>query len=337
MASELKSGQLWQSPTGNTGSSNEDWWKSTNLGGTVNESTGVATFPYGPRYSFLSTPSGNTTVTTPGATVSRENRAGKIIVDANNVTVADCQAYAVDIIPGRTGTVVEYCKILPPNCWTTSQGATEAGIRYANYTVRYTEISNTFDGLKAFGNVTIDNCYVHDMTYCSDAGNTGGGYPHSDGIQSGGGSGLTVSNSVFANTGENSGIFLFRDGAGGYGNNPLTNVNISNTTITQGGNYGLWLEEASDPSVPSDNKLITNVTVSNVYLGSARSTQYSYPAGTPTSAPTWRGKLNVYFPTTSFTANWSNVYSLNGTANPVLIPLQNTATNSNYNNIQIVL
>lgn len=313
------------------------WWLSTYLGGTGDEVLGTAVFPGGPRVS-LTTQAGDLTITTPGTVVSAKNITGRINVNAANVTIRDCQMYGVNIlntIPDGSGPVIEYCKISPPNCWTYAQGATEGGIQYANYSVSWTEITNTFDGLKAFGNVTVDNCYIHHMSPCSNAGNTGGGYAHGDGIQTGGGSGLTVSNSFFGRTGENSGIFLFRDAAGGYGTNPINNVSITNCTITQSGNFGFWIEEASDPSIPSGDKVPTNVTVNNLYLGCAHNTNYLYPSGTAV-APTWRGKLQMYFPTTTFVSTgWGNVYSLNGTPTPALIPYAATSSGSNYCTINI--
>jgi len=319
------------------------WWLSTMLGGTVNETTGAAVFPGGPRISMTAA-SGDLTITTPGTVVSGINRAGKINVNAANVTIRDSQCYGIDVLPAEyggpalgSGPVIEYCKILPPNCWNTSAGALQAGIQYGNYTVRWTEITNTFDGLKAFGSVVVDNCWIHDVSHCSDAGNTGGGYPHGDGIQSGAGSGLTVSNSAFSKTGENSGIFLFRDSAGGYDPKPITNVSITNCTIVKSGNFGLWMEESNDPGIPVGDRVPTNVTVGNVYLGCAQDTTYLYPSGS-TAAPTWRGKLQMYFPTTTFdSSGWGNVYSLNGTASPPLIPYVETHTGSSWCTVNITV
>ena len=314
-----------------------DWWLSTNLGGTGDETLGTAVFPGGPRVS-LTTSAGDMTITTPGTVISAKNITGRINVNAANVTIRDTQMYGVNVLntlPDGDGPTIEYCKISPPNCWTYAQGATEGGIQYANYSVSWTEITNVFDGLKAFGNVTVDNCYIHHMSPCSNAGNTGGGYAHGDGIQTGGGSGLYVSNSFFGRTGENSGIFLFRDGAGGYGANPIDDVSVTNTTITQSGNFGFWIEEANDPGVPSGERVPSNVTVNNLYLGCAHNTNYLYPTGTAV-APTWRGKLQMYFPTTTFdSSNWGNVYSLNGTASPSLIPYVATNTGANYCTINI--
>ena len=315
------------------------WWLSTYLGGTGDETLGTAVFPGGPRVS-LTTQAGDLTITTPGTVVSAKNITGRINVNAANVTIRDTQMYGVNVlntIPDGSGPVIEYCKISPPNCWTYAQGATEGGIQYANYSVSWTEITNTFDGLKAFGNVTVDNCYIHHMSPCSNAGNTGGGYAHGDGIQTGGGTGLTVSNSFFGRTGENAGIFLFRDAAGGTGTNPIDTVSITNCTITQSGNFGLWIEEASDPAITGSQRVPSNVTVNNLYLGCAHDTNYLYPTGT-SPAPTWRGKLQMYFPTTTFNSSgWGNVYSLNGTASPALIPYVETHTGSNYCTVNITV
>lgn len=315
------------------------WWLPIPLGGSVNEDTGAAVFPGGPRVA-MSASAGNMTVTTNGTVISGLNITGKIIVNAENVTIRDTQCYGIQVnssLPDGTGPLIEYCRIRPPDCWNTSSGALEAAIVYNNYTVRWTDISNTFDGLKAFGNVSVDNCWIHDMSPCSNAGNTGGGYAHSDGIQTGGGSGLTVSNSAFTNTGNNAGIFLFRDGAGGYGTNPISNVSITNCTITQSGNFNLWIEEANDPGIPGGDKVPLNVTVNNVYLGCANPVSYLYPSGSGAS-PTWRGKLRLYFATSvwpSGTSTWGNVYSLNGTSTPPVIPYVTTHTGANWCHIDI--
>lgn len=293
-------------------------------------------FPGGPRVPMAPV-AGNVTISTDGATYSAKNVSGKILINANNVTIEDCQAYAVVVGEGFTNAQIHYCKILPPNCWAAVAGAAQAGISFANYTVTYTEISNTFDGLKAFGAVSIDNCWIHDMSCCSDAGNTGGGYPHGDGLQSGGGDGLIITNSAFERTGEDSGIFLFRDSAGGFAPNQIKNVDINGVTIYKGGNFGLFVPEATEPGLPPGDKSPSNMSIQNLYLGCADSTGY-LTGCVATTAPTWRGRLNWYHPTTHYSPEvWNNVYAINGTPSPTPIPMVNTGTSNSYCNIGIQL
>lgn len=318
------------------------WWLSTNLGGTVDEATGTAVFPGGPRFD-LTDYNGDMLVDVNDTVVSGVNVLGKIIVTGSNVVLHDLNCYGVDVTPTEAGgpslgagPIIEYCKINPPNCWQAADGAMDAGIRYNNYTVLWTEITNTFEGCRALGNVSIDNCWIHDMSPCSDAGNVSGGFVSSSGIRTGGSDILNVTNCAITNAGNLGGIYIIRDQSDGTDEDPIDHVSITNVTITQCGNYGLWIAESDDPAIPETDYIPLNVTVDAAYLGCASQTTALFPVGTET-APTFRGKLNLYFPTTTWdSSGWGNVYSLNGTPLPDLIPYKETYSGGNYCNIQIV-
>lgn len=278
----------------------ELWAYPISEGGTVNLETGDCEFPYGAVLGSKDNVSGDVTLTEPNSTYENKNVDGRIFINANNITLSNVICEAVRVHSSVSQAYIDDCSIVGP-------GGLEAGITYANYRVRRTEITNVFDGLKAFGNVEIEDCYVHDMDRTATDGNTGGGYAHGDGLQTGGGQGLTIRNSYFNNVGENAGIFIFRDAAGGYGDNPIADVVIDGVTTRYGGNFGFWIEETSDGGISEDQWVPQNVEISNLFLGPANPLQYNL-SGTPSSAPTWRRGGRIYFPTKTFTpVLWDNV------------------------------
>ena len=140
------------------------------------------------------TNSGSVTVNTNGAVVQNLNIAngGQIVVNANNVTIRNvrlsgCTYYPIDYASGRTGLVIEDTEIAS-NC-----PQTTACMSFANYTARRVKCSGGADGFKANSNVTIEDSYIYGLAVSEGS--------HNDGIQSTGGSNVTVRhNTIDTNT-----------------------------------------------------------------------------------------------------------------------------------------
>lgn len=127
------------------------------------------------------TPSGSITVTTNGAIIDGLDISGQIVVNADNVTIRNCRITSSDYYPidyARAGLLIEDCEIIG------TADAVTAAVSFDNYTIRRCNIGGTTDGLKANSDVVIEDCYIHDLRVS--------GGSHNDGIQSTGGSNVTV-------------------------------------------------------------------------------------------------------------------------------------------------
>lgn len=137
------------------------------------------------------TNSGPLNITTNGAVIQNLNIVnGSIAVNANNVTIRNCRITTYDYYPIEnmgTGLVVEDCEI------TGTADAVTAAISFGNYTARRCNVSGSADGFKANSNVVIEDCYIHGLRVTQNS--------HNDGIQSTGGSNVTVRhNTIDTNT-----------------------------------------------------------------------------------------------------------------------------------------
>lgn len=137
------------------------------------------------------TSSGSLNITTNGTIVQNltiDN--GSIAVNANNVTIRNCRITTYDYYPienSGSGLVIEDCEIIG------TADAVTAAVSFDSYTLRRCEISGTTDGLKANADVVIEDCYIHDLRVSNDS--------HNDGIQSTGGSNVTLRhNTIDTNT-----------------------------------------------------------------------------------------------------------------------------------------
>jgi hypothetical protein len=129
------------------------------------------------------TNSGSITVTQAGAVIQNLNVNGQIVVKANNVTIRNVKLtsgdyYPIDNSNGNTGLLVEDTEIIATNANVTS------GISFTNYTARRVNVHGSSDGFKADSNVTIEDSYIHDLVVTATS--------HNDGIQTTGGSNVTI-------------------------------------------------------------------------------------------------------------------------------------------------
>lgn len=139
------------------------------------------------------TNSGSVTVNTDGAVIQNLRITdGQIVVNANNVTIRNvritgCTYYPIDYASGRTGLVIEDTEIAADCPQAT------ACMSFSNYTARRVKCSGGSDGFKANSNVTIEDSYIYGLAVTQDS--------HNDGIQSTGGSNVTVRhNTIDTNT-----------------------------------------------------------------------------------------------------------------------------------------
>lgn len=120
-------------------------------------------------------------VTTNGAVIENYYVTEQIYVQANNVTIRNCRIETGDYYPIRnegTDLLVEDCEIIG-----TSDNVT-AGISFDNYTARRVHVHGAADGLKANANVLIEDSYITGLRVSEGS--------HNDGIQTTGGTNVTV-------------------------------------------------------------------------------------------------------------------------------------------------
>lgn len=134
------------------------------------------------------TNSGCVTVNTNGATIQNLNITDcNITVNANNVTIKNvkisgCTYYPIDY-SGYTGLVVQDTEI------NSTCEQTTAGMSFDNYTAIRMHVHGSADGFKGNNNVDIQDSYIHDLWVTADS--------HNDGIQSTGGSNVTLTHNTF--------------------------------------------------------------------------------------------------------------------------------------------
>lgn len=212
---------------------------SPSLGGYPDETnTGV------PAGVALTNYSGTMHITTNGAVVQNYNIAGAIVVDASNVTIRNCRITSGDYYPVRwyddehTGLLVEDSEIIG-----TSDSVT-AGLSFANYTARRVFVTGCADGFKANANVLIEDCYVTGLWTTADS--------HNDGVQTTGGSSVTLRHNTFK-LGNQPGISAVVQVGNEWGAN--SDWLIENNLIDGGG----WSINASNnPAMNPNFRIINN-------------------------------------------------------------------------------
>ncbi len=218
---------------------------------------------------------GPLTITTPGAVVTNVDVQGPITIAANNVTVKNFRA--TDVTQGQfTGMDLEDGEIHGNN----DPNNLTDGVGFANYTARRLNIHNQLDGLKAMGNVLIENCWVHDNNFHNGNPSYGaGGYTHNDGVQVSVGSNITIRNSRFERNAGNSAIFIDAD------QGPISNVTVTGNYLGGGGFtfYSIISRSAPQYGVP------TGVIVTNNIFTEEHLFDYAVVGG----VVWWTGNVNL--------------------------------------------
>lgn len=166
-------------------------------------------------------PSGGITVNTAGTVLDGYAFTGAVIINANNVTLQNCTVttadyWAVKIMDGITGTVVQDCTI--DNLSSGNQGIRGGGRFLRNNIMRCS------DGIDVVGNDTlIQDNYIHDMSGTADS--------HFDTIQADGNfSNLVIRHNTLVNEHEQTSVIMLSDWWG-----PLDGAIVDNNRLLGGG------------------------------------------------------------------------------------------------------
>jgi len=159
-----------------------------------------------PAGTSLTRHNGDIVVTTPGTILDALDIYGFVKIRAANVTVKRCRVRGSGPGTNNTGLVdcnnanvrnalIQDCLLVPdhPSVWMD-------GVIGKEYTARRCNVYNTVDGFGAYNasnrsaptNVTIDGCYIHDLSYFSKDPNHGNGPTHNDAIQIQGGANIKI-------------------------------------------------------------------------------------------------------------------------------------------------
>jgi hypothetical protein len=170
-------------------------------------------------------PSGSITISTPGAVVSGADVTGTVTITASDVTLIDSR---VRPAPGTTGIAVRYSGVSGVlidhvEIDGGKSAPTAVGITGSGFTVESANIHGTGDGVDAGSGDVIRDSWIHDLWV--------GTGDHTDGIQSSGGDGLTITHDTIdaRGTGVNSAILLGADLG------PLSNTVVNGNLLNGGG------------------------------------------------------------------------------------------------------
>ena len=156
--------------------------------------------------STLTVRRGDIVITEPGTVLENLDIFGFVKIRAANVVIRNCRVRGSG--PGRSNTglidcnhgavrnaLIEDCLLVPdsPSVWLD-------GVIGKEYTARRCNVYNTVDGFGVYNisdrsapaNVTIESCFIHDLSYFKKDPNHGNGPTHNDGIQIQGGSHIVV-------------------------------------------------------------------------------------------------------------------------------------------------
>ncbi|MEO1060902.1 MAG: right-handed parallel beta-helix repeat-containing protein [Actinomycetota bacterium] len=190
------------------------------------------------------TPSGSITVREDGAVIEGLDVTGTITVRADDVTIRNVRvsSSASHLIRNHGD------NLLIEDVTLVGQQPCSAGVGFTNYTARRVDVSGCADGLKANGNVLVEDSYIHDLRKWAGT--------HNDGIQSTGGSNIVVRNNTIQGA--------FRDSVSGVKFtsefNHLSNVTIEGNLFS-GGNYTIYLTKKPGMRAPTDIRIADNVFV----------------------------------------------------------------------------
>lgn len=192
---------------------------------------------------------GDLTITKDGTSINDLDVDGVIFVNADDVTISNFTAERVTQKPGKSGMVLEDGTI-------DGKEKKNDGIQWNDFTVRRMDISHSFDGIKAQGNVVIEDSYIHDLYAFRSASAGAGGYSHNDCIQVSVGTNILIERNWLDNCGFNSAIFIDPD------QGPIDNVTVQHNYLNSGG-YTLYVIASRS----AENGLPINVTVANNVFG----------------------------------------------------------------------
>lgn len=228
----------------------------------------------GPTNPGVLTTMGPLTITQDGAVIQNVNVQGTITVAANNVTIRNFRANNVYKNPGKAGLLMEYGELHgEQNTWAD-------GVVWSDYTARYLNVHDLFDGFKAHGNVLIENSWVHDLKFRTGPEAGAGGYTHNDGVQVSSGSNVTIRNSIFERNLGNAAIFIDAD------QGAISNVLVEGNRL---GGGGFTLYSIQSRSAPQFGRPTNVIIRNNVFT---EEHHYDYATIAPTGT-TWTNNKNI--------------------------------------------
>lgn len=142
-----------------------------------------------PAGTALTVVTGNKTYSTAGQVISGLDVHGKVIINANNVTLknsivrgpaAGGCANGAAIETHGTGIVIQDVEVLMENPTACLDGVWTFN---SSVTILRANIHGGVDGVKTGSNILIQDSYIHDMQWFASDPNQGGGETHNDGVQ----------------------------------------------------------------------------------------------------------------------------------------------------------
>ena len=134
---------------------------------------------------------GDQVFSTAGQVISGLDIRGHVKITAANVTLKNSVVRGsatpcpggpgalISISSSATGARVESTTVKP-----TTSNACLDGVSARNATLLRMDISGTVDGVKAFDNVTVQDSYIHDLSWFASSPSQGGKATHNDAVQS---------------------------------------------------------------------------------------------------------------------------------------------------------
>lgn len=200
---------------------------------------------------------GNLVINKNGTKISDIDVSGKILVNANNVSISNFTAEGVTQKPLKYGMVLEDGTI-------DGKQKKDDGIQWNNFEARRMDISGSFDGIKAQGNVVIEDSYIHDLYAFRGPDAGAGNYSHNDCVQISIGSNILIQRNWFTNCGFNAAVFIDPD------QGKIDNVTVQYNYLDGGGiTFYAIASRSAEFGVP------TNVNVSNNVFGETHEFDYA--------------------------------------------------------------
>lgn len=138
------------------------------------------------------------------------------------------------------------------------------GIQWSDFTLRKMDISGTFDGVKAQGNVIIEDSYIHDLHAFRSNEAGAGGYSHNDCVQISSGKNVLIERNWMVSCGFNSAIFIDPD------QGAIDSVTVQHNYLDSG---GITLYAIASRS--AEHGLPTNVNIINNVFGDTHLYDYA--------------------------------------------------------------
>ncbi len=198
------------------------------------------------------TKSGNLTITKAGSTVNGLDVAGCITVSASNVTIKNTRVRGTcDLLVNNRGKNLTLDHVEIDGLGS----AGTLGIGYDDFTVRQSLIHGVGDGVRANGDVVVENSHITDLA--------SGGGSHNDGIQVTEGSNIRIVGNVIENRHTQTSAILIGADQGN-----IANVLIEGNTLAGG---GFTVYGGARP--PAGN------TISNIAIKNNRFSTAYFPKG----------------------------------------------------------